>query len=248
MIFVTVGTQFPFERLVNGVDAWASRHASRPAVFAQVGEHEGTLSAIEHESFVDAVRCNQLTDESDVVVAHAGVGTVLTALSMGTPVIVMPRRADLGEHRNNHQLDTVKWMRQLDGVTVVESVEELETALDAFAASGSTPVRLAASADPQLLRAISGFVAKASLRRRPVWVSLPRAAWRAAMSLVRRTGRQSSSNDVAVEHSTLLNTQSPTGAGLSSPEGAIDEATKQDEPAANQPKRRKARLASAAAL
>ena len=246
MIFVTVGTQFPFQRLVSGVDAWASRQSPRPNVFAQVGEHEGKLAAIDHEAFVDAVRCDQLIDQSDVVVAHAGVGTVLTALSTGRPVIVMPRRADLNEHRNDHQLDTVKWMRHLDGVTVVESVEELESALNAFTEKGSSPVRLGATAEPQLLQAISSFVAAAPTRRRSVWFNLTRAAWRAVISLARRGDRGQSAEPERFEHSVdavpaLSPESSPLAAEMTA-EGEPADAGVQKAP------RRKPRLASAAAL
>jgi UDP-N-acetylglucosamine transferase subunit ALG13 len=47
-------------------------------------------------------------------------GTILTALELGKPLILMPRRSDLGEHRNDHQRDTAAEMRRLSTVTVVE--------------------------------------------------------------------------------------------------------------------------------
>jgi hypothetical protein len=37
MIFATVGTQLPFDRLVRGLDQWASRNPQEE-IFAQIGQ------------------------------------------------------------------------------------------------------------------------------------------------------------------------------------------------------------------
>jgi UDP-N-acetylglucosamine transferase subunit ALG13 len=46
-------------------------------------------------------------------------GTILSAAELGKPVILMPRRAKFGEHRNDHQQDTALEMARLSNVTVV---------------------------------------------------------------------------------------------------------------------------------
>ncbi len=163
MIFVTVGTQFPFDRLVSAVDAWACR-SKRRDVIAQIGEGVNTPSFIEWNRFVDASKCHDLLRDADLVVCHAGMGTVLTCLTSGTPVIVMPRLAALGEHRNDHQLDTVRWMRDLPGVRIVETVEELTAALEmGVEAAGET---ISPHSDPQLTLTIRNFVNSAALNGR----------------------------------------------------------------------------------
>ncbi len=57
------------------------------------------------------------------IVAHAGMGTILTALEMGKPLLVMPRRAALGEHRNDHQLATASRFAELGRVKVAFSTK-----------------------------------------------------------------------------------------------------------------------------
>ena len=52
-------------------------------------------------------------------------GSILTALQYRKPIIIMPRRAALGEHRNDHQLATAKWLGNKSGIFVAED----ETAL-----------------------------------------------------------------------------------------------------------------------
>lgn len=165
MIFVTVGTQFPFDRLTGTVDAWAAR-TGRQDVFAQIGGNAQPPKAIEHEPFIDAARCHKFLEESELVIAHAGMGTVLTCLAHGTPVIVMARRAELGEHRNDHQVATVEWMRELSGVTVVDTPEQLTAALEAFETAERDGKAVSPSADPALLATVRGFVEAAPAGRR----------------------------------------------------------------------------------
>jgi hypothetical protein len=63
-------------------------------------------------------------------------GTILSAAELGKPLILMPRRAQFQEHRNDHQLDTAREMVRLSNVTVVQDQKELHDALDRFAANG----------------------------------------------------------------------------------------------------------------
>ena len=60
-------------------------------------------------------------------------GTILTALELGKPLLVMPRRAALGEHRNDHQLATVRRFAELGSVEVALDESELALKLDDLA-------------------------------------------------------------------------------------------------------------------
>jgi UDP-N-acetylglucosamine transferase subunit ALG13 len=129
VIFVTVGTQVPFDRLVAAVDSWAGAQVGRP-VFAQIGPTDLRPRHIESRNFISPAECRERIREAKVVVGHAGMGTILTALELGTPVLVMPRRAALGEHRNDHQLATARWYAEVGGVSVAFDEGELVQKLD----------------------------------------------------------------------------------------------------------------------
>jgi UDP-N-acetylglucosamine transferase subunit ALG13 len=107
MIFVTVGTQLPFDRMVRTVDRWADGH-SYGDVFAQIGPAKYHPKCFPWSEFLDADECRRKIEQADLVVAHAGMGSILTALELGKPIVVMPRLAAFGEHRNDHQLATAK--------------------------------------------------------------------------------------------------------------------------------------------
>ena len=158
-IFVTVGTQLPFDRLVGAVDAWAARHPEAD-VFAQIGAGIAPCHA-RHAANVDPQTFARSVAAADVVVAHAGMGTILTALELGKPVLVMPRRAALGEHRNEHQRATVARLAHLEALHVVEQEAEVARALDALLGARGQRCAAAApsSARVELVRAVAAFVA-----------------------------------------------------------------------------------------
>jgi UDP-N-acetylglucosamine transferase subunit ALG13 len=146
VIFVTVGHQMPFDRMVRCVDAWAGLHEN-VEVFAQIGhtayrpENLPSAVALPPEEFVDRMR------DADAVVAHAGMGTILTALEFGKPILVMPRRAVFRETRNDHQLHTARCLEAQGRVHVAYDPDQLRTGLDRLHdLRGSRPVPAVASA------------------------------------------------------------------------------------------------------
>ena len=124
MIFVTVGTQLPFPRLIDAMNAIAADTGEE--VIAQAGmvrQHRwDNLHAHEHlapEAF------EQLFGAARLVVGHAGIGTILTARQLKRPLVVMPRRHALGEHRNDHQLATAHQLEGHRGIYVAWDTEAL---------------------------------------------------------------------------------------------------------------------------
>lgn len=124
MIFVTVGTQAPFDRMLRPIDAWAVR-SQRDDVFAQIGRGAWQPTRLEWVENLDAPEFRARVEQAEVVISHAGMGTILTALELGKPLLVMPRRAALSEQRNDHQLATVKMLGSLGLVTVAADEHEL---------------------------------------------------------------------------------------------------------------------------
>jgi UDP-N-acetylglucosamine transferase subunit ALG13 len=159
MIFATVGTQLPFDRLLLALDTWASLNPGRPVV-AQTGATDTRYAHLTSVPQLDQDRFSALVTQADVIVAHAGMGTILTALELGKPLILMPRLAALGEHRNDHQRDTAAEMSRLSNVTVVEDGAALCVALSvAVKAPGSNrPSPTAGSASTSLIEAIRSFI------------------------------------------------------------------------------------------
>lgn len=135
MIFVTVGSQMPFDRLVRAVDNWAGR-TGRTDVFAQIGPRGHQPRNCQHENLLDPARFKAVLREASLVVAHAGMGSIITALEHGKPILVMPRRGDLAETRNDHQVATAKRFREIGAVLVAMDENELLSRLDVLVDQG----------------------------------------------------------------------------------------------------------------
>jgi len=124
MIFVTVGVQLPFDRLVSKVDEWAKEN-NEEAVFAQIGDTDSTPKNIEYAQYLDSSEAENMFRKANIIVSHAGMGSVLNALKYKKPIIAMPRLAARGEHRNDHQLATSKWISDIDGISIAWDETEL---------------------------------------------------------------------------------------------------------------------------
>lgn len=129
MIFVTVGTQLAFDRLIDVVDQWAGAHPE-VEIFAQVGPTKSKIQHLTFQEFVTPERASRLFSEASLIIAHAGMGSILTALKYRKPILVLPRKASLGEHRNDHQLATAKWLVGRQGITVAWDESEVAMLLD----------------------------------------------------------------------------------------------------------------------
>jgi UDP-N-acetylglucosamine transferase subunit ALG13 len=126
VILATVGTQLPFPRLIRALDDLAP---SLGRVVAQIGDNPETPRHLEHHRAMEPRAFDELFRQADRVVAHAGIGTLLAAKKHHKPIIIFPRRAAMGEHRNDHQLATAKQLESHAGVYVAYDEQELERLL-----------------------------------------------------------------------------------------------------------------------
>ena len=156
MIFVTVGSADPFDRLVRAVDVWAGLRG-RADVFVQVGRSDYQPEHIEVVQFLDPSEFRDRVRSSRFVVSHAGMGSIITALELGKPIVVMPRRAHLGETRNDHQVSTVNHLKLRPGIIVATDEQELFLKLDQ-AETTSTTSPISAEASPLLISTVRDFI------------------------------------------------------------------------------------------
>jgi UDP-N-acetylglucosamine transferase subunit ALG13 len=156
MIFVTVGSQMPFDRLIRAVDEWAEARG-RSDVFAQTGSTDFLPKKISAKQLMDPVEFRKCVETADFIVAHAGMGSIITALECGKRIIVMPRRGYLNETRNDHQVATVKQLSKHGRIIAAMNEEELVGKLDNFGGPQEMD-RISPHASPVLLSTIRNFV------------------------------------------------------------------------------------------
>jgi len=160
VIFVAVGTQGPFDRMIRPIDEWAARN-DRDDVFAQIGTGAWRPTRLKWVEHLEAQEFRACVARSEVLICHAGMGSILTALELGKPVLVMPRRMELREQRNDHQLATARKLEELGLATVAKDEDELAECLQRLdqlkVASRTRTVEL-----DRLLETLRRFLAMAS--------------------------------------------------------------------------------------
>jgi len=132
MIFLTVGNELPFTRLVKTIDQWCGNNKQHK-VFGQIGPvgSDGYCPIhFEWEEFVSPKMYHQKCNEADLIIAHAGMGSIITALEMSKPIIILARLAAFFEHRNDHQVATANRFSERKGVSVAEDEHVLGEMLE----------------------------------------------------------------------------------------------------------------------
>jgi UDP-N-acetylglucosamine--N-acetylmuramyl-(pentapeptide) pyrophosphoryl-undecaprenol N-acetylglucosamine transferase len=119
--FVAVGTHaVAFQRLLEAVGKAADSGALPLPIRAQVGDSGWSHPSVETSDWIPREELERRIFESEVVVCHAGAGIISSALSAGRRPIVVPRRVDLGEHVDDHQLQLARKLGEWGLVVPVE--------------------------------------------------------------------------------------------------------------------------------
>lgn len=130
MIFVSLGThERPFYRLVKAVEMLAAEGKIKEKVVVQLGFTDYKPKHITSYKYIGQKKYESILKKADIIITHGGSGSILSALSMGKPVVAVPRLKRYGEHVNDHQLQIVKEMEKLGNIIPVYEIKKLESAI-----------------------------------------------------------------------------------------------------------------------
>lgn len=116
--------RYSFGRLIHALLRILPQDAD---VLWQTGATDVTDLPVEGRKVVPGDELEAAMRRADVVVAHAGTGTALSALECGKVPVLVPRRRSHGEHIDDHQEQTAAELSRR-GLAVGVSVEALEYA------------------------------------------------------------------------------------------------------------------------
>ena len=123
MIFATIGTQAPFDRFVKMLDELCE--GVKEEVVVQTIGSTYEPKNMKMVDFLPPDTFNEYFSKARLIIAHAGMGTILSALRQDKPIIIVPRLASLGEHRNDHQMATAMRLDELGLVHVAYDKKQL---------------------------------------------------------------------------------------------------------------------------
>jgi len=122
MIFLTVGSQIPFDRLVRAVDI----QENSETVFAQIGASDYTPQYIKYVKFMEKDEFDRQLETCSAVISHAGMGTIIQSVIAGKPLLVVPRLKKYNEVVNDHQMASAKRFESLGYLLVAYDTDEIQ--------------------------------------------------------------------------------------------------------------------------
>jgi beta-1,4-N-acetylglucosaminyltransferase len=130
MIFLTVGTQFPFDRLVKFIDGLISQNGFDEEIFGQIGCGTYKPRSFEYVEYLEKSKLDRLIQQASSIISHAGMGTITIAMECGKPLLVMPRLAKHGEVVNDHQVAIARKFEELGHILVAYETEQIPEKLE----------------------------------------------------------------------------------------------------------------------
>lgn len=126
MILVTVGTQkFPFNRLLKKVDSLIEQGIITDSVTAQIGYSDYHPLHYSYVDFISEEKFDELIKNSDILLTHGGIGTIIKGLLLKKKVIIIPRMKEYKEHVDNHQIEIGERFSQMEYTLFCKNIEEL---------------------------------------------------------------------------------------------------------------------------
>lgn len=127
--FVSVGNGGqPFSRLLDAVGSFVLKLPQPVVVQNGQTPFRGTDCII--QPFVELGEYTQLIAEAELLILHAGAGSIIHSIQAGKVPVVMPRLAKYGEIVDDHQLELARAMAALGKVILAEEAGDLEKAVE----------------------------------------------------------------------------------------------------------------------
>jgi UDP-N-acetylglucosamine transferase subunit ALG13 len=158
-VFVTIGSQEPFARLLQLVDDLAPEFPGLSFTAQTTAGKPFAARHIETLNFIPPAEFSRYLAGADLVICHAGIGTILNVLELEKPLVVFPRQSRFHETRDDHQVATAHAFRRQGYLYVAENKEEMRAHLLSFESGVLKPCpRIRDGASPELIDSLASFI------------------------------------------------------------------------------------------
>lgn len=130
MVFVTVGTQDKeFRRIFEMVEEQINLGNITDEVIAQTGCTKFESDKMKVYNLMQKNEYMECMKNATIVIAHAGVGSIIDGLKLNKKLIVIPRLKEYGEHVNDHQLQILETFEKRGHILAVRNSNEFSEVL-----------------------------------------------------------------------------------------------------------------------
>lgn len=131
MILVTLGTQDKsFKRLLQAIEEQIVNGKITQKVIVQAGFTEFESKNMEIIKYLPLDKFEQLVKESELLITHAGVGSIMTGINNNKKVIAAARLKEYKEHTNNHQLQILKRLSEDGYILALDDFSKLDEVIE----------------------------------------------------------------------------------------------------------------------
>ncbi len=130
MILAIMGSEaslFEFDRLIDELDEIASTIDEE--IIIQIGNGNKAPRNAKYFRFLQDQEFNDCCSSSRIIISHAGIGSIITALRFHKPLIIVPRMKKYGEHIDDHQLEIASEMGRMGHIKVIYDIKDLRYAI-----------------------------------------------------------------------------------------------------------------------
>ncbi|WP_079474713.1 PssE/Cps14G family polysaccharide biosynthesis glycosyltransferase [Marinococcus halophilus] len=156
MILVVLGThELPFPRILHEVEALIKEGYIQDNVIVQNGNTNFESAHMTLRRFIPSEEMEKLFQEAEIVISHAGTGSVTTALKYYKKTIVVPRLKKHGEHNDDHQLQLTESFTSKGHVISMTGEKTLKQAMEELTLFEPTPFH---TGNEQMLKTIKNYI------------------------------------------------------------------------------------------
>ncbi len=152
MILVLLGTQDkPFSRLLDAIE----KTNLKDEIIVQAGFTKYKSNRMKIFDYISNSDLEDLIKKCDIIITHAGVGSIMTGLKYNKKIIGAARLKKYGEHTNNHQLQILNNFYESGYILKLEDFNKLEDVIKA--AKGFKPKRFKSNTE-NIIKAIEEYI------------------------------------------------------------------------------------------
>lgn len=131
MIFVTLGTQDKsFSRLLDAIEKQIKNGTIKEKVIVQAGYTDYISENMEILKMIPMEEFDKYIKECDLLITHAGVGSIMTGLSNNKKVIAAARLKEYNEHTNDHQIQIATEFSKEGYIIYLDNFDNLDKTLE----------------------------------------------------------------------------------------------------------------------
>jgi len=156
LIFVVLGThELPFIRLLDEVERVKAQGLIEDEIIVQSGHTKYESKHMTIKPFFTPDQMDILYQQADLIISHAGTGSVISGLKKEKKVIVAPRLKKFAEHNDDHQLELCQVFSEQGHILCYHEGDKLERVLEMAKTFQPVPYQ---SGNGQIVKILQDFI------------------------------------------------------------------------------------------